>query len=413
MEFQTISTIETTSRVTAVPVFVLKNSPSKRYYLQRREKHFEICTINYKASLDRPDKHFSIHRCVLDYPVSKWPTQSPNIDQEKVLKTMPSDAFVDVIMDGKWDPSMYTTKPNTRPLKMEFYERVPGHSFLAVLMSNGALYLYKRRKLDWFICLDIGSLHVAKLAEDTRITSYEKLEQSLGNMEIVTFEWLDNGTKPDQLTLFWVTKNGGVYTGTIDANEGELKVQIQIQDDKLEETQNIQMISKDHFVRVTNDKQISLFKVELDAKKSSSFKLIKVSDLWTESDGIIVNCIGAKPVDDNTVRIFLIKERHLLIFTLDAKYNLKETIAEQLPGPFATGLQLIDATQLVVTLVNGKILHGSLIKGKITFVDMQNEFDPNFTCTGLVRARNSAFWMLSFTAGKVNYLSLSSVFNCP
>lgn len=90
----------------------------------------------------------------------------------------------------------------------------------------------------------------------------------------------------------------------------------------------------------------------------------------------------------------------MLIFDLNEGFKLKSSIVEQLPGPFITGLQLIDESRFIVTLVNRKFLHGTLVKERIDFAEVQNTFDQNYSCTGIVCARNKAMWILSFTAGK-------------
>lgn len=132
----------------------------------------------------------------------------------------------------------------------------------------------------------------------------------------------------------------------------------------------------------------------------NNMSIDKTLDLWTNSDHISVNCITHK-FHDNGLRIFIVKGFFLVIFELNKKLELENIIIEPFPCPFITALKLIDDHQFIITLVNQKVLYGTLMRGKLTIVEVQNVFDPNFSCSGVTFGHNKAIWTFTFTASKV------------
>lgn len=196
MELRTFAQIGIHTRVTAVPSFNLQVSPCKTYYLQLREKHFEINYVNYTTDEDVTDQ-FTLSRCILDYP-SDWPTEYLSMDIKRVFDSLTVDNYVDVILDGKWCPSAYRTKPSTTPLKIEFSQQINGKQFVAVLMSHGSFHLYRKERENWIDCCNIGTEHVDLVKGSDKVTKNDNLQEVLGFAEIVSFVWLEPNEGGDE-----------------------------------------------------------------------------------------------------------------------------------------------------------------------------------------------------------------------
>lgn len=202
-----------------------------------------------------------------------------------------------------------------------------------------------------------------------------------------------------------MTKNGTWYSGTYNSTTEELTIKqepiehpdpyslhvLSTKDEGVKEEHK-------HLIVVSQTGELSLNAL---TESPTQLTLSKTTDLWTESDNIFVSCI-AHQFHKGGLRVFVVKGFYLIVFELNAQLQLQNTIVERFACPFVTGLHLIDDHQFIVALVNQRIMYGTVMWGKITLVDIQNEFDPNYSCSGLAYAHNKAIWMFAMTASKAS-----------
>lgn len=188
MELRSIATIETLNRVTAVPSFTLQSSLSGKYLVQVREKHFEVCFVDFSLT-GGPKNQFELSRCVIDYPPD-CPAHLLEKERTNVLKSLDQDNYVDVFLAAKWDKDIIQQKPSTVPLKIAFSPVTNGRELIAVLMSSGAFHLFVKTDRTWTPCCDIGHAHLKNINAETA-KCYADLEKSLGYVDILSFDWLE------------------------------------------------------------------------------------------------------------------------------------------------------------------------------------------------------------------------------
>lgn len=190
MELRSIATIETQNRVTSVPSFTLQTSRSGKYLLDLRQNHFEVCFVDYQLTAT-PLKQFDLSRCIIDYP-DDCPAHLLTKERTSVLKSLDQHNYVDVLLAAKWDEGSIHQgqRPSTVPLKIEFSPLANGKELIAVLMSSGSFTLFKKTDRKWTTCFDIGAAHLKEINAKTA-KSYADLEESLGFVEILAFDWLE------------------------------------------------------------------------------------------------------------------------------------------------------------------------------------------------------------------------------
>lgn len=401
MELCTFAQFGIIGRVTAVPKFVLTSSPCKSFYLHLREKHFEISAVDYTTLIVVPEK-FNLSRCILKYP-SDWPTEFLSKDPKAIYKSLKLSNFSDAILDAKWNPENYRQKPTITPLNAQFSQAVNGHIFLGMLVSSGAFHLYKREKKMWKDWYNIAEEHVKMWNPSELLKNYDEIQDALGVADIVAFDWLEpNG---NEFSLLWVSRDGSVFSGVFNATAENIK--ITKLSSILPDPASVKIISnsqESRLILVSTSGEVSLYDIQ---RTSRALKLAKIADLWNESDDVSVSGL-AHQFHDNGLRVFIVKGFFLVVCELSSEMEVTNRIIQRLPCPFITGLQLNDEKSFILALSNHKIVMGTLAKGKIQIEDLRNDFDGNFSCTGIIAGKNKAVCVLAFNASKVS-LSLPMV----
>lgn len=395
-------TLDTIGRVTAVPAFNLIISPCKSFFLCFREKHFEVLCVKYHKVA--PGTSFS--RCVLEYP-SDWPTETLTKHRSKIFDSIKLTNHMEALLEGKWDPSVYIDKPSPRLVKAEFSPRSKNRVFLAVLMTSGAFHLYRRTVREWTPCCNLATKYIEELARGP-ITTYTGFREALGCTEIVSFDWLPCSSSADTIELLCVTKNGSLVLIQYDAEAREPRFFEQRA--TMENVDQIKIIQSNNnllAIVATMEGELALYQLE---RRKGRVNLKKTADLWPEKDGITVNGISYA-FNGNNLRVSVAKGFHLLIFQLNEDLGLEGTIIEQFPSPFITGIHVIDYAQLVVSVVNQKIYYGNVVEGKLQLVEIKDNYNRNFSCTGVIGCKNRGIYILAFTASKVSFRALFLKFN--
>lgn len=395
MELKNFAQLQFRNRITNVPSFSLVKSPCNKYYVYLRQKEFEIFFVNYPLYGDVKDT-INMGQFVLNYPLD-WPTVHLEKDLKKVTQSMKATNYVDIILKNKWHPTLAHTKP-VNPVKAAFSKSVNNKIFFALLMSSGSFHLYSQQGVDWVECYDIGLDHVKAVQPAEKATNMDTLEIALGSADIVSFDWCD--PEGDNLPLIWSTENGRLFHGLFNTTTKELK--ITPWDCKIPEIKNLQILTTkenpSNLLACHRNGQITMFNLTVTGIQQE----VK---LWTDSDHIPVKCIKLQS-HSTGYRIIIVKSFSLVIFLMDKKMQLIQTIFEILQGPFITALDVLDEELFIVTLVNNKILAGKVSNDKILLDEIKTEFDENYSCAGLVCARNTAIIISAMVASKVRKIRL-------
>lgn len=204
----------------------------------------------------------------------------------------------------------------------------------------------------------------------------------------------------DQIPMIWTSKNGTVFSGAL--NTTTFKMEMTIEPHELHKPSAIKIITsstrEDFLIVASTDGTMSLHRLE---RSLPFLTLNKLVDLWTEDDDIPISYILTR-WHEKALRILVVKGSFILLFEFDGKMKRQNTIIHRVPSPFITGLEFIDDNSFMIALVNNTILHAAVDKDKLTTAEIHNEYDRNFSCSGIIRLKNRAMWMFSFVASKVS-----------